>query len=169
MIWFFWLIWYFWWDKSEIIEDFKGVDMKENNKVLAQRFFRAVYGGDTSVIDELASAEIVMSYPVFERLFNSPVLQGREAVKAFAVGFSSRWDEVQITVHEALAEGDQVVLVWRFEARNVGRIQGREPDNEIHSWGGMTLYRFNHLGEIVAEIGEESTPGPIERLAMNGA
>jgi hypothetical protein len=33
-----------------------------------------------------------------------------------------------------------------------------------YSWGGITLFYFNDSDEIRAEIGEESSPGPIERL-----
>ena len=38
-------------------------------------------------------------------------------------------------------------------------IAGRE-----YSWGGITLFHFNESGKIIAEIGEESSPGPFERL-----
>jgi hypothetical protein len=43
------------------------------------------------------------------------------------------------------------------------------PTNEEHSWGGITLYRFDEEGKIVAEIGEESAPGPLERVGDVGA
>ncbi|MHA2092839.1 MAG: nuclear transport factor 2 family protein [Candidatus Kariarchaeaceae archaeon] len=145
-----------------------GVKMKEKHKVLAEQFFRGVYGGDPSVVDTLASDDIVLSYPIFKKLFNSPSIRGRQAVKEFATGFGNRWTDTLITIHEVIAEGDRVVLVWSFKARNVGSEKQDDVDNsQEHSWGGITLFRFNKSGKIVAEIGEESEPGPIERVTTN--
>ena len=142
-----------------------GIHMKEKRKALAERFLRGVYGGDPSVVDDLADDDIVSSYPIFERLFNTPVIRGREAVKRFATGFGNRWVDAQITIHEAVAEGDRVVFLWSFRARNVGSSQQDEPlTDQEHSWGGITLFRFNRSDKIVAEIGEESTPGPVGRV-----
>jgi hypothetical protein len=103
-------------------------------KLLAERFFRGVYGCEPAAVPELASDSVLISYPIFEELFNTPTIRGRENVEEFAVGFCSRWKDAQITIHEAIADGDQVVLVWSS-------------------------------GRIVVEIGEESEPGPVERVA----
>ena len=134
----------------------------------AERFFRGVYGGDPSVVDALASEEIVSTYPIFASLFNTPVIRGRAAVRRFASGFSERWVDPHIVVHEAVGNDTAVVLVWSFRGRNVGSSRPeRRPTNQEHSWGGITLYRFDAAGKIVAEIGEESEPGPMERLATD--
>jgi hypothetical protein len=143
-----------------------GVDMEAERKALAERFFRGVYGGNPSVVEDLAGDEIVSSYPIFEKLFNTPAIRGRKAVKDFAIGFSQRWTNTKFIIHEAVAEKDRVVLVWGFQARNVGTgPQGKPPTNQEQSWGGITLFCFDEANKIVAEIGEESAPGPIERLA----
>lgn len=134
-------------------------------KTIAERFFRGVYACDPTVVDDLAGDDIVVSYPIFEKLFDTSAIRGSKAVKDFATGFCERWKDARITIHEAVAEGDRVVLVWSFRARNVGSARpGAEPTNEEHSWGGITLYRFDQDGKIVAEIGEESEPGPLERV-----
>jgi hypothetical protein len=39
------------------------------------------------VIDELAGADIVVSYPVFQSLYQTPAIRGREAVKALSADF----------------------------------------------------------------------------------
>jgi hypothetical protein len=131
-------------------------------KALAERFFRGVYGCDPSVVQELGGDDIVISYPIFQNLFDTPAIRGREAVEQFATGFCNRWKDAQITIHEAVAERDNVVLVWSFQARNV-------ESGQQAAWGGITLFRFDGTGKIVAEIGEESEPGPVERLAADGA
>ena len=140
------------------------VDVESERKALAERFFRGVYGSDPTVVDDLASDGILVSYPIFQELFNSPSIRGRAAVKEFATGFCSRWKETKVTIHEAVVEGDRVVLLWSFTGRNVATANdSMPPTNELRSWGGITYYRFNQAGEIIAEIGEESEPGPFKR------
>ena len=56
--------------------------------------------------------------------------------------------------------------MWTFSARNTGSIAGKQPDNQIHTWGGVSIFRFNSEGKIISEVGEESTPGPFERLQV---
>ncbi len=146
--------------------------MKAERKALAERFFRGIYGCEPSVVDDLAADSVVVSYPIFKQLYNIDAFRGREAVKDFATGFCSRWTNAQFTFHDAIAEGDNVVLLWSFSARFVGSgtsQPGQPPLNQEQSWGGITLYRFDSAGKIVAEIGEESTPGPIERLGVKNA
>jgi hypothetical protein len=146
-----------------------GVDVISERKAVAERFLRGVYGGDPSVVDELAAEEIVVTYPIFAKLFDTPAIRGRAAVKKFATGFSSRWVDAQITIHESVAENDRVILIWDFRARNVGSApEGTRPAGKEQSWGGITFYRFNEAGQIAEEIGEESEPGPFGRLAADG-
>jgi len=134
-----------------------------DEKAAAERFVRGVYGCRPTVVAELAADSVVLSWPIFEELFNTPAIRGRANVEEFARGFCSRWEDAEITFHEALADGRRVVLVWSMRARNA-------TSGDTSSWGGISLYRFDSAGKVVAEIGEESTPGPIGRLApVDGA
>ena len=76
----------------------------------------------------------------------------------FVMNFSKRWKNAEVTIHEEIAEGNRVVLLWSFKADQVS-------NNQPSSWGGITILRFNKAGKIVAEIGEESEPGPQARLS----
>jgi len=139
--------------------------MASERKRLAERLFRGVYGGDPAVVDELAASDIVASYPVFARLFGVAAIRGVDAYRDHASNFKSNWAEAEIWVHESVEEGDQVVLVWSFQGRFTGRsVEGGPQQGQIYSWGGFTLFRFDADGSIVAEIGEESDPGPFARL-----
>ena len=140
------------------------INNKEELKVLAEKYFRGIYGGDTSVVDNIAASNIAISYPVFERIFGSPVIKGRDAAKNFVKHFSSTWKAIHFDIDETIAEGNRVVIIWRFKARNVGPVQGNPPTNEVRNWGGITFFRFNDQNQITQEIGEESEPGPIARL-----
>lgn len=131
----------------------------------ASDFLRGVYGGDTAVVDNYAAPDIVLSYPVFEKIFGAPQLQGRDAVKKFIKGFSKRWVDATVTVRKTLIDGDSVVLIWEFRARRADVIISDEVSSDgVSAWGGITYYRFDADGRIVEEIGEESTPGPAARV-----
>jgi hypothetical protein len=141
---------------------------EENNKDAAEKFIRGVYGGNTSIVSELAAEDIVLSYPIFQTLFNSPVIAGKEAVTKFIERFSTKWKDPEITIEEVIAEENTVVLVWSFRAHDAfldpGSQSGPGPEK---SWGGITVYHFDKAGKIKTEFGEESEPGPFGRLSKS--
>lgn len=130
----------------------------------AERWFSGVYGGDASIVDELASEKIVISYPIFDKLFNSPVIRGRDAVKTFVIHFGRKWTDQKVTIDEALVDGNKVVLLWSFQARAVNAEHSDQTPSQPHHWGGITFIRFDEFGDIVQELGEESDPGPFGRM-----
>jgi hypothetical protein len=137
-------------------------------KTIAEEFFRGEYGCDTTVVDGLAADSIFVTYPIFQKIFGTTAIRGKEAVKNFSESFCERWKEVRININKTVAEGNDVVFVWSFSARNVGSPSPDvEPTNKVESWGGITLFRFNDKGKIIAEIGEESSPGPFARSITN--
>jgi ketosteroid isomerase-like protein len=146
------------------------IHTETNHKAIAERYFTAIYKCQLSVIDELAGRDIVISYPIFQTLYQTPAIRGRQAVKRFASSFCSKWADAQFTIDEAVEEGNRVAIVWSFQARNVGAIRpAAQPDNQLHTWGGISLLRFNSAGQVVEEIGEESDPGPAARLKADAA
>lgn len=137
----------------------------EERIAAAKRFLGGVYGGDLPAVEELAAPDIVISYPIFQEIFDTPAIRGRDAVTEFARRFASRWEDARITVDEVVADGNKVVLVWSFSARAAGSAASDQPNREeLTSWGGITFYRFDASGKIELEVGEESTPGPFGRL-----
>lgn len=115
------------------------------------------------MVDELASQDIVVSYPVFETLFGRATLRGRAALEGLVARFCEKWQSPHFEFHEAIVDGNRVVLVWSFGAREAGAAPGVGD----HSWGGITLLRFDEGGKIAVEIGEESEPGPMAWLRMS--
>jgi len=138
--------------------------MNNKYKMRAEQFLRGVYGGDPSVVDNLAAEEMVISYPVFKKIYGTYSICGREAVKKFAIQFAKRFTEGQVTLHELIAERNCVIIVWSFCARDTASAGQNSGSNDFQSWGGITLYRFDDSGKIVLEVGEESEPGPFGRL-----
>jgi len=146
----------------------QGDDEGARRKAMAEHFFRGIYGGDPSVVDELATDDIEISYPIFQSIFGKPSLRGRQEVRDFASGFGQRWADPQISIEETIGAADRVVIRWSYQAREVGsRPGGPPPTNQVHRWTGMTIYRFDSTGKIFAEFGEESQPTPVERVGSD--
>jgi hypothetical protein len=100
-------------------------------------------------------------------LYKKKAIRGRKSVREFSERFCRNWKDARFTFHESIAEGNKVVLVWSFNARNAGTDhKDAETTNHEHSWGGITVIRFDKTGKIISEVGEESEPGPYERIAF---
>ena len=101
---------------------------------------------------------------VFEEIFGSASIRGRQAVRDFAAGFAKRWIDRELTIYQVVAQGDTVVVVWGFRARRAGSDSPDDTSKAESAWGGVTLFRFNSKDQIAFEIGEESSPGPSGRV-----
>jgi len=139
-------------------------DLEATHKQIALDFLRGEYSGDLAVVDRLAAPEIVVSYPVFEEIFGSASISGRQAVRDFAAGFAKRWIDRELTIYQVVTQGDSVVVVWGFRARRAGSDSPDGASKAESSWGGVTLFRFDSKVQIAFEIGEESSPGPSGRV-----
>lgn len=148
---------------SSCMKDF--IKIESNNKIIAEKFFRGVYGCNPTVVDKYASDSISISYPVFQRLFNKSEIKGKDSVKNFSSGFCSRWENAQITIHESIMEKNKLVMFWSFKARFIGESQlNGLTKNTDHDWGGITIFYFDDEGKVLSEIGEESADGLIYHL-----
>ena len=136
-------------------------------KNLTVDFLRGIYTGDPSVVDKIAAPDIVVSYPIFEEIFKTPAIRGRDAVRDFAIGFGKRWVDTSVTVRQVIDDGDTVVLVWEFQARSAHRDDAGDAEPSKKTWGGVTLYRFNESNQIMLELGEESASGPGDLFCLH--
>lgn len=145
-----------------------GGDMSDAHDDLAdtaEAFLGAVYGCAPERIGDLARSDVSISYPIFESLYGTPAIRGREAVQEFSGSFCRRWGDGRLVVDERIVEGDRVVLVWSFSAT---RRDAEDLAGARSSWGGISVFRFDDEGRILEEFGEESTPGPVARRADSG-
>ena len=126
--------------------------------------FKSVNDRNISKIEKFASENIVISYPIFWKKFNQNALHGLEAYKQFAQNFNTNWKDGEVTIHESISEGNKVVLIWSFKGARVNLSNQDSVTEQEFSWGGISAFRFDDYGKIIEEFGEESNPGPFNRL-----
>jgi len=140
----------------------QGTELKKEH---AKQFFRNVYAGDSSVLEELIDDNFVSTYPAYKELFNKPGFKGKKEFIDFSNGFKQRWKEGEIVFHEIIAEDNRVVLLWSFSAKRTSSTNPMDVNAaQKFTWGGITMIYFNQSGKIIAEVGLENDPGPYELL-----
>ena len=116
--------------------------MSEENKALARRSWEAANNPDT--IDEVYAADLVWHEPDQD-------IRGYEQARQFASTFFDAFPDINITVEDAIAEGDQVATRYtlrgthRGETEEFGPPSGRQMEQK-----GMTISRIEG-GKIVEE------------------
>lgn len=76
----------------------------------------------------------------------------------FSRSFCRRLADPSISINDR----EHVVLVWSFSATD--RL-AQEPSQTRQRWGGISVFDFDEAGRVLEEFGEESSPGPVARLA----
>ena len=122
----------------------------EENKAAVRRFSLVWATTDLTLLDELASPDITVSFPVLPR-----PIQGIAAFKAMLTKLRSAFVDGTIEIQDQIAEGDKVVLRWRFSATHEGEFPlGIRPTHKRLTWTGISIYRVVD-GKVVEERGEE--------------
>lgn len=130
----------------------------KNNKEIVGRWFNAVWtkNYDTATIDELASSDMVMQYPLHGRH------KGPKAIKKMLSRLREAFPDLNFwIVGDIIAENDYVFGRWEGGGTHTGPAfsdlpAGALPENsgKVISFTGMSIFRLKN-GKIIEEIGEE--------------
>ena len=121
----------------------------EKNKAIARRFSQVWGKGELDIIDELASPELSVNYPIFPHAIN-----GIEAFKQHLTRFRSAFGDADVQIEEEIAEGDKVVLCVTFSATHQAEYRGIPATGKRLKWTGIIIYRIVD-SKVVEERGEE--------------
>ncbi len=135
--------------------------MSEQNKANARRFFEEVLGqGNWQVADDIISPDIVMHHP------SSPEpIRGRQAFQGMLSAFRAGFPDMQMTVQDAVAEDDKVVVVWQMQGTHTADLFGIPPTGKAAKVRGMSLCRFEN-GKMVEDTVSEDTMGLMQQLGL---
>ena len=90
--------------------------MSESNKKLARKIFEEIWNqGALPLADELYDADYVAHISHYPE-----AIRGVEAFKQFVALFQALHSDLQFTVEDQIAEGDQVVTRWTARSPGLG-------------------------------------------------
>ncbi len=115
----------------------------ENNKLLAHRVWEEVWHqGQLNRIDELFTPDFVRHDPGRE-------LHGTEQNRQFISSMRTAFPDVHYSVEDQIAEGDKVVVRYRFQGTHLGPFQGMPPTGRQVAYTGILIYRM--IDDKIAE------------------
>lgn len=132
----------------------------EENKVIARRFIQVWGQGSLDTLDELASPNFSVYYPVLKQPIDGP-----EAFKQLLMGARSAVPDAALEFLDEIAEGDKVVVRWTVHGTHQGVFLGIPPTGKLVTWSGITIYRIAS-GKVVEERGEEDALGLMQQLGV---
>jgi steroid delta-isomerase-like uncharacterized protein len=130
------------------------------NKSIALRFGQVWGKGALSIVDELASARLRVSYP----LLPAPV-EGIPAFKDVLTAVHAALAGLEIDLGDPIAEGDRVAVEWTMRGTHKGDLMGIPASGKDVSWSGITIYRIEG-GRVVDERGEENGLGLLRQIGV---
>jgi steroid delta-isomerase-like uncharacterized protein len=116
--------------------------MSEDDKALARHSWEVL--DNTDLIDEVYAADLVWHEPDQD-------IHGSEEAKQFIAMYRTAFPDLNVTVEDAIAEGDKVATRWTVRGTHQGEIEefgpptGRQVELE-----GITIHRIEG-GKIVEE------------------
>jgi steroid delta-isomerase-like uncharacterized protein len=131
----------------------------EENRALARRSWEIVNQRNPDLIEEFYPAEFVWHEPDRD-------IRGYEQAKQFVSTFFEAFPDINISVEDVIAEGDQVVSRYTFRGTHQGETQefgpptGRQMELE-----GITIHRFED-GEIVEEWERYDNLSALQQLGI---
>ena len=135
--------------------------MSEENKILTRRLVEELFGqGNLAIVDEIVDANYVGHDPD-----NPQEMHGPEDVKQFASMYLNAFSDIQISVEDQIAEGDNVVTRWRGTGTHQGELMGIRPTGNRAELIGITISSIAN-GKIVEEWTTSGTLSMMQQLGV---
>lgn len=130
-------------DKTKI--EFKNSNLMEANKAAVRRLYEeCINGGKWEIADELIAAEFVTPGP------DGGV--GADGFKANVARLRAGFPDLHFTIHDLLAENDQVALHWIWQGTHRGTFAGIPATGKSVRHQGMVMYRFKDGKAVAAKL-----------------
>jgi steroid delta-isomerase-like uncharacterized protein len=133
--------------------------MSEENKALARRSWELVSQRNPDAIEEVYTADSVLHEPDQD-------LQGVEEAKQYLSSYISAFPDLNVTVEDVIAEGDQVVTRWTLRGTHQGEIEEfGPPTGKQVELEGITIHRIEG-GKIVEEWESYDNLSVLQQLGL---
>jgi steroid delta-isomerase-like uncharacterized protein len=119
----------------------------DENKALARRAWDEIFNQrNLDFFDAVSVADAIWHEP--EREY-----QGTEELKQVSAGFLEAFPDLNVTVEDVLAEGEQVAVRWTQRGTHQGEMERLgPPTGRSFELEGITIHRFE--GDKIAETWE---------------
>ncbi len=118
----------------------------EQNKILVRRFLTEVWmQGNLDNLEQMIAASHVHH-------LTRRQLYGPQGVRELVIQFHTFLTDVQITIHDLLADGDKVVAYFTFSGIDRGGTMGHPPSGKPVSFAGIDIFQVAD-DQIVARWG----------------
>ena len=139
----------------------------ERNKAVSRRWIEVFNARDNAAEADVRAPDYVAYAPVSLE----PTPLDSEAWTRFLSGFVEGFPDLQLTVEDAVGEGDLVAQRIHFEGTHTGEFQGLPPTHRKVTFSGLELNRFvdgrvvEHWFQLdsltlLQELGLVVVPGP---------
>ena len=91
------------------------------NKAVVQRYFDAFVDGDLDALDDVLAPDVV------DHTADDGQAAGVEGFKEFTRAWKSAFPDLEVEIHERVAEADLVVTRWTGRATHLGPYHGIPP------------------------------------------
>jgi len=130
------------------------------NKILMQRFTEFINTASEKLANELVSSEAI-----FHVAGQSQPMQGPAGYLAIIQMMRGGFPDIQWTLEETIAEGDNVAARFTMRGTHLGSFSGVPPTEKKISVQAMNIYRISR-GQILEERGQ---PDMLTLLQQIGA
>jgi steroid delta-isomerase-like uncharacterized protein len=133
--------------------------MSEENKAVARRSWELVGQHNPELLEEVYAADVVWHEPDQD-------VQGLEEAKQFYSMYLSAFPDLNVTVEDVLAEGDNVDSRYTVRGTHQGEIEEfGSPTGKQVEIKGITIHRIEG-GKIVEEWERYDNLGVLQQLGL---
>jgi steroid delta-isomerase-like uncharacterized protein len=110
----------------------------ETNKAIVQRYYDQIWNnGRLDLVEEFIAEDFSEDNGP-----NIPGLNGRDALKVVIGGIRASMPDLQITLHDVVAEGNKVVTRYSFAATHQGELMGIPATGNQLAVSGAAIFRL---------------------------
>jgi predicted ester cyclase len=126
----------------------------EANKAIMRRFVEVWNTDNVDLIDEVVAADCVLP---------NLGVRGAEALKQGVTAFRTTFPDTHLTVEDAIAEGDKVVVRISGSGTHLAELAGIEPTGKKVTWTAIAIGRCVD-GKLVEVWSNEDALGRLRQL-----
>jgi steroid delta-isomerase-like uncharacterized protein len=134
--------------------------MSETNKAICRQLIEEVVNrGNLAVVDSLVASSYVYHGP------GGLEMRGPEGFKQLVTMYRTAFPDLKMTIDDAIAEGDKVVLRWTGRGTHRGDLAGIAPTGRATTVTGLVVSRLAN-GKIVEDFESFDEVGMLRQLGV---